>query len=72
MHWERIQADWQRFVPLVRQRWSELSKREVLEIDGSRERLAARLRERYGLDDAEVERQLREFQWSCQPEDCAG
>jgi uncharacterized protein YjbJ (UPF0337 family) len=72
MRWERIQGDWQRFETLVRQRWSELSKREVAEIDGSRERLAERLAERYGLDEDEVERQIREFQWSCQPEDCAG
>jgi hypothetical protein len=67
MTWEQItHQHWPRCERLARRRWRELSKGDLAQIDGSRQRLAERLRERYGLDEEEAERQLREFQSSCE------
>ncbi len=70
MSWEQIHAHWPDCERLARKRWHELSKSDLAQVAGDRDRLAAQLRKRYGMEDDEVERQLREFQWSCDSDEC--
>ena len=49
MDWARIQADWQHYKALARQRWMKLSAADLDLIAGRRELLAAHIQQTYGI-----------------------
>jgi uncharacterized protein YjbJ (UPF0337 family) len=58
MNWDQIQGNWLIFKGKLRQNWVELTDEDITRINGRREELAARLRERYGFAKAEAEREI--------------
>ena len=62
MDWTRIQADWQHYKSLVRQRWMKLSAADLDLIAGRRELLAAHIQQTYGISKNAAQMQLESWQ----------
>jgi uncharacterized protein YjbJ (UPF0337 family) len=62
MNWSRISGNWPHWRDRIRERWGRLSSNELDAIAGRREHLVGRIQEAYGLPQAEVERQLRNWE----------
>ncbi len=45
-----VQSDWQRAKANVRQRWGKLTDQDIERIGGTKDRLVAALKERYGYE----------------------
>ena len=62
MDWARIQADWQHYKSLVRQRWGRLSAADLDIIAGRRKLLAAHIQQTYGISAGAAQMQLESWQ----------
>ena len=56
--WNQIQGNWKQFAGSVRQQWGKLTDDDLMQINGSRERLAGKLQERYGITQQEANNQI--------------
>ena len=65
MNWDRIQGNWKKVEGQAQQRWGKLTNDDLNVINGRRDELAGKLQERYGIAKDEAERQIDEFQGSC-------
>jgi uncharacterized protein YjbJ (UPF0337 family) len=72
MGWGDIQSDWDGHKRRVRERWSRLAEHELDEMGGRRDRLVAKIKDVYGIDEGEAEGQVREFEARSSPDDRAG
>ena len=59
--WNQIQGNWKQFSGLVKNQWGKLTDDDLTQINGNRERLAGKLQERYGITQAEANRQIDEW-----------
>ena len=66
MSWQARQENWQEEKERVRLRWARLSDGDLQEVAGDRGRLLACIGRRYGCDQAEADRQLREWERQAQ------
>jgi uncharacterized protein YjbJ (UPF0337 family) len=66
MNWDQIQGKWKQFKGQVAQQWGYLTDDDLTSIAGRREELVGRVQERYGIARAEAERQVAEFEKSCE------
>jgi uncharacterized protein YjbJ (UPF0337 family) len=62
MDWDRISGNWAWWRERIQERWGRLTDDHLDLIAGRREHLAGRIQEVYGLSNAEVERQLRNWE----------
>jgi hypothetical protein len=62
MDWTQIETDWMRFKHAAKRRWDRLGEQQLNAIGGRRNVLAARIRDAYGISDAESEREVAEWQ----------
>ena len=62
MSWENIESRWTWLHASAKQRWSRLSDGELNEIAGNRAKLAASIREAYGIRKDQVEIQMMAFE----------
>ena len=62
MNWTEMSADWTMFSPMLVTWWKRLQADDLRQIDGSRQKLAEVLCERYGFPADEAERQIRAFE----------
>jgi uncharacterized protein YjbJ (UPF0337 family) len=60
--WERIKSNWNQYQVRAKEQWSKLSEEQLANLQGSREALASRIREAYGLGAEEAEKQLAGWQ----------
>ena len=49
MNWDQIETNWLVFKGELRHNWIKLTDEDVTRVNGRREELAARLRDRYGV-----------------------
>ena len=56
-----LERMWPELRDRVGERWSRLNDEWLGEVDGRRDRLAERLRDAYGIDEAEANRQVADF-----------
>ena len=61
MNWDQIKGNWEQVVGSARQQWGKLTDDDVAEAKGDREVLAGKVRERYGIEKEEAERQVDEW-----------
>jgi len=57
MNWQKIEGNrWPALRPMLRKQWGRLTEADLDEIAGHRDRLLAKIQERYGLarEDAEL------------------
>jgi uncharacterized protein YjbJ (UPF0337 family) len=62
INWNQAEGNWKQFKGKIRQKWGQLTDDEIDEIAGNRDILIGKLQERYGIEQAEVERQVKEFE----------
>jgi len=67
MNWNSTQGDWERIKNDLKDRWDKLTDDDLEGIDGQRARLAARLRELYGLSEDHAEAELRDWERHREP-----
>jgi uncharacterized protein YjbJ (UPF0337 family) len=60
--WDRINKEWERFKPRVRERWARLAPSEIEAIGGDRERLVENIENAYRIGRSEAEQQVRHFE----------
>jgi uncharacterized protein YjbJ (UPF0337 family) len=65
MKWDQIGGKWMEFRNRVMYRWGELTDQDILTINGKRETLAGKIRERTGAAKDQVEKEIAEFEASC-------
>jgi uncharacterized protein YjbJ (UPF0337 family) len=66
MNWDRIQGKWKEIKGQAKQKWGELTDDELDRLQGRRDELAGLVQQKYGLAKEEAERQIRDFERSCQ------
>jgi len=62
MDWKRIQADWQHYSELARERWARITAADLDTIAGRRELLAAHIQQTYGISAGAAQMQLESWQ----------
>jgi uncharacterized protein YjbJ (UPF0337 family) len=62
INWNQVEGNWKQFKGKIKQKWGQLTDDEIDEIAGNRDILIGKLQERYGIEQAEVERQVKEFE----------
>ena len=71
MDWALIQADWQHYSMLARQRWARISAADFDLIAGRRELLAAHIQQTYGISANAAQMQLESWQGQQRKPDAA-
>ncbi|MBZ0309515.1 MAG: CsbD family protein [Anaerolineae bacterium] len=61
MNWDIIQGQWKQVKGHIQQQWGKLTDDELDMIEGSREKLAGKLQERYGWSREEADNQINEW-----------
>jgi uncharacterized protein YjbJ (UPF0337 family) len=62
MDWDLIESNWREFQRNAHSRWTRLSREDLEAVAGQREKLVAKLRERYGFDAQQAELELAAWQ----------
>jgi uncharacterized protein YjbJ (UPF0337 family) len=62
MNWDRIEGNWKQFKGTVKQQWGKLTDDQIDEIEGSRDRLAGKIQESYGIGRDEADRQVKDWE----------
>ncbi|MAT13941.1 MAG: hypothetical protein CMJ46_01570 [Planctomyces sp.] len=65
MNSDRLKGQWKQVKGQAREKWGKLTDDELDEINGRREQLAGKIQERYGIAKDEAERQVSDFEKSC-------
>ncbi|MEZ6089644.1 MAG: CsbD family protein [Pirellulaceae bacterium] len=65
MNWDTIEGKWKQVKGQAQQKWGKLTDDDLDVIDGHREELVGKVQERYGVARDDAERQVKEFEGSC-------
>jgi uncharacterized protein YjbJ (UPF0337 family) len=65
MNWDQIEGKWTEFKGRVREKWGEFTDDELEQMRGKRDKLAGMIQNRYGVAKEEAERQIQDFERSC-------
>ena len=66
MIWDQIESDWDRFKPLVKLHWSNITDVQLDSVGGKRERLVEVIQAAYRMSQGNADRQLADWQESHQ------
>jgi uncharacterized protein YjbJ (UPF0337 family) len=61
MNQDQAAGKWQQVKGKIKQQWGKLTDDDLTMLEGSRDQLAGKIQERYGIAKEEAERQIREF-----------
>lgn len=59
---DRLQGNWNQIKGKVKEEWGKLTDDDLTQIDGRREQLLGKIRERYALAAEEAERKVEEWE----------
>ncbi len=62
MYWHRIEANWEQFKGLVKERWAKLDEERLERSEGRRDQLLQAIVQCYDVTDEEAEKELSEWQ----------
>ena len=65
MNQDTIQGNWKQLKGQAQQKWGKLTDDDLDVIEGKREELSGKIQERYGVAKDEADKQIREFESSC-------
>ena len=65
MNWDQIEGKWKQAKGLAKEKWGELTDDDLDRIDGKRQELVGKVQEKYGVAKEEAEKQVHEFEISC-------
>lgn len=61
MDWTQIERDWPQYRLSAKRRWDRLSEKELLEVNGKRDELRAKIQQAYGISRHEAELQIADW-----------
>lgn len=61
MNWTEIEGKWDQVKGEAQRQWGKLTDDDVAEAKGNRDKLAGKIKERYGVAKEEAERQLDDW-----------
>lgn len=61
MNKDQAEGGWKQMKGKVKEKWGNLTDDDLTAIEGSRDQLAGRIQQRYGIAKEEAEKQVREF-----------
>jgi uncharacterized protein YjbJ (UPF0337 family) len=61
MNKDQAAGKWQQVKGKLKEQWGKLTDDDLTILEGSRDRLAGKIQERYGIAKEDAERQVREF-----------
>jgi len=61
MNWDQIDNNWKQFREQAKQQWSNLTDRDLDQIDGKREVLIGKLQQRYGILREDAQKKVDEW-----------
>ena len=61
MNWDQIEGMWKQFSGSARERWGKITDNDWQTIAGKKDQLVGRIQERYGVTNAEAEKQADEW-----------
>jgi len=65
MNWDQIQGMWKQMKGQAQQKWGKLTEDDINVVNGRREELVGKVQHRYGIANEEAEKQVKEFESSC-------
>lgn len=65
MNWDQIEGKWTEVKGQAKERWGKLTDDELDQIEGRRDQLAGKIQQRYGKTKEEAEKEIDEFEKSC-------
>jgi uncharacterized protein YjbJ (UPF0337 family) len=66
MNWDRIEGNWKQFKGQIKEQWGRFTDDELDVVAGKRDQFLGKLQEKYGITKDEAERQLRDFERTCE------
>jgi uncharacterized protein YjbJ (UPF0337 family) len=65
MNWDQIEGQWKEMTGFVKEKWGDLTDDEITQVKGKRDQLAGLIQKKYGVAKEEAEKQLQDFEKSC-------
>jgi uncharacterized protein YjbJ (UPF0337 family) len=65
MNWDQIEGKWKEVAGAAKEKWGKLTDNEWTELKGKRDKLAGVIQQKYGIAKEEAEKQIKEFEKSC-------
>jgi uncharacterized protein YjbJ (UPF0337 family) len=65
VNWDQIADNWKHLKGRAKEHWARLTEDDLTYINGRRDELIGRVRARYGLGQADAERQVKDWGGSC-------
>jgi uncharacterized protein YjbJ (UPF0337 family) len=65
MNWDQIEGKWKQLKGQAQQKWGDLTDDDLDVVNGKREELVGRVQARYGVAKDVAEKQVKEFESSC-------
>ena len=65
MNWDQIEGKWKEYAGAAKEKWGKLTDNEWTELKGKRDKLAGVIQQKYGIAKEEAEKQIKEFEKSC-------
>ena len=62
MNSDQLKGNWKQFVGKAKEKWGRLTDNDWKVVEGKRDQLVGKIRERYGITREEAERQLGDFE----------
>ena len=61
MNWDEVEREWKQSLVSARQHWTKLTDADWQTVGGKKDRLVARIQERYGVSKPEAEKQANDW-----------
>lgn len=65
MNWDQIEGKWKQVRGQAKEKWGDLTNDDLDKVAGKRDQLVGQIQERYGIAKDEAEKQVKEFEGSC-------
>lgn len=62
MSWDQLKGNWKQATGKIKEQWGKLTDDDLTRIDGRRDQLLGAIQERYGIERAKAEDQLKKFE----------
>jgi len=61
MNWDQVKGKWKQSMGGAKQKWGKLTDDELMQIEGSRDKLVGKVQEKYGIAKEEAEKQVDDW-----------
>ena len=62
MSWDQVKGNWKQAKGKIKEQWGKLTDDDLMTIEGQRDQLVGVIQERYGIEKAKAEEQMKKFE----------